>query len=203
MITITMTHEAMRFRAAPILARCTVDDATGCWVWRGAVSRSNDGTTVQARIWAPDYSLDRAGKIKKALTGTRAAWTMTTREPIPEGLVIFKRPACHDLCVNPAHLHMGTREEWGQMMASDGVWKAAPKRVTANRATGLKRAKLTPEQVAEIQASEESGVALSQRLGVPRSLISRVRRGELVYARQRNPFGGLLGGGGWPFPSRP
>lgn len=52
----------------------------------------------------------------------------------------------------------------------------------------MRKPSLTAEQVAEIKASAESGVALAARYGVSKMRISEIRRGEacLVEKRERN-----------------
>ena len=178
-----------------IKGRCTVDEITGCWIWKGATSQSNGGATRQPRMHSEDYTLDPTGKTKTVQTGNRAAWHAKTGKPIPKGHRVFKSAECNDeLCVNPDHLQCGTMKEWGQSVADKGIWKGIAVRINANRLIGRKQAALTPEQVRAIHASGDTGLALADRFEVSPQLVSRVRNQRMAYVRQAigNPWGGLL-----------
>lgn len=178
-----------------IKSRCTVDEITGCWIWKGGTSPSNGGKFRQPRIHSEDYTADPTGKTKAIQTGNRAAWHAYTKKPIPDGYRVFKANHCHDgLCVNPAHLKCGTFADWGRSIAEKAVWRGVSARINANRLSGRKRAGLTPEQVLEVQTSDEKGVVIAKRLGVSQQLISDARNQRLAYVRQTtgNPWGGLL-----------
>lgn len=174
--------------------RCTVDEITGCWIWKGATSPSNGGKTRQPRVHSEDYTADPTGKVKTTQTGNRAAWHAANRKPIPSGHRVFKAPCCtNGLCVNPAHLQCGTTEDWGQSVATKGIWRGVPARIAANRAIGRANSVVTPEMAREIAASPDLGIHISARLGIGRSVVSRVRRGQLrSIAAVTNPFAGLL-----------
>lgn len=174
--------------------RCRIDELSGCWIWTGATSVSNGGQTHQPRAWSVDYSKDLSGKTKTVQTGNRAAWHAVTGKPIPEGHLVFKAACCtNGLCVNPAHLQCGTTEDWGKSVAAKEIWKDQQTRIQANRAIGRARSVVTPELVREIQSSSESGLSFAARTGIPNSVISRVRRGQLKsVVSVNNPFLGLM-----------
>lgn len=68
---------------------------SGCWEWTG--SRNEDGYGV----------IQIAGSPTKA---HRAAWVLSGRGPIPDGLLVMH--ACDNPpCCNPAHLRLGTVAE--------------------------------------------------------------------------------------------
>lgn len=174
--------------------RCRIDSITGCWVWTGATSSSNDGTTQQPRIHSEDYTRDPSGKTRAVQTGNRAAWHAHTGKPIPEGHRVFKTVACtHPLCVNPAHLQCGTTTAWGHSLSARGIFKGQAKRINASRATGRARTHATPAKAREILTSTETGVQLAARLQISASVVSKVRRGQLPSIHQiNNPFAGLM-----------
>ncbi len=177
-----------------IKSRCRVDSITGCWIWTGATSKSNGGTTVQPRIHCEDYTRDASGKTKTVQSGNHAAWHAFTGKPIPAGHRVFKTACCTDgMCVNPAHLQCGTTTEWGSSLTSKGIWKGQATRIRANRAIGRTRSHVTPAMAAEILKSNETGLQLAARLQIGDSVVSRVRRGQLPSIHQiNNPFAGLM-----------
>lgn len=152
-----------------VQARCFIDDE-GCWVWRGATS---DGLP---RVYAPNHR--KPGSPKESQVGRRAVWHITTAKPIPDGKRVYG--TCQNpLCLNPAHMKCGTTKEVGEFTAKVGRFKNSPRRIAANRLIGRKRSYLNPDQIAEIQSSNETGVALAERLNVGRQTVSKARRGEL------------------------
>lgn len=174
--------------------RCRIDSITGCWLWTGAVAMSNGGATKQARIHTEDYTQDETGNTKRVQPGNRAAWHALTGKPIPAGHRVFKTADCNDtLCVNPAHMQCGTTNDWGNSLASKGVWKGQAARIRANRAIGRTRSNVTPSVAAEILNSNETGQQLSARLQLGPTVVSRVRRGQMRSIQQiNNPFAGLM-----------
>lgn len=173
--------------------RCHIDSITGCWLWRGAVSVSNGGTTKQPRVHSVDYSRDHTGNTKTVQTGNRAAWHAHTGKPIPAGHRVFKSHGCTTaLCVNPSHLQCGSNTDWGNTVASKGIWKGSNARIQANRATGRRRSCIDVATASEIRCSKESGQAIAARLGIGASVVSKARRGEMKSMLVGNPFAGLM-----------
>ena len=170
-----------------IRANCEIDEDTGCWHWTGALSGGK-----WPRVYAPNLS--KPGNPMEVQTGRRAVWQLHTGQPIPKGHRVHGR--CDDpQCLNPAHMRCGTTTEWGAQMRKTGQYKGAPARVIANRAIGRARSKLTPELIEQIQLSPETGEALSKRLQLNRSIISKARRGKAIaWQSQANPFAGLMAG---------
>ena len=173
--------------------RCRVDEFTDCWIWTGATSPSNAGKTRVPRVWATDYSADPTGATKTIQTGNRAAWHATTRKPIAPGHRVYRSSTCGNLlCVNPDHLSCGSFTDWGKAVAKRGTWKGSNTRIQANRAIGRKRSHITAEMLHEINHSNDTGQALSVRLGVRATVISKARRGEMKSWGVANPFSGLM-----------
>lgn len=152
-----------------IRSRCVITE-DGHWLWRGALRA--DG---RAAIWSPDYTTGRM----QNQSGPRAVWHCSTERPIPPKWRAYG--TCDEqTCCNPAHVKCTSETDYGKWLARAGVFKGQTRRILANRATGRSRSKLTPALIQEIQASEETGVALSLRLGLRTTLISRARRGEVT-----------------------
>ena len=127
-----------------------------CWLWRGTVGPTGYGM-FSAKRFKP-----------KAYRTHRLAWELT-HGPIPEGLWILHH--CDTpLCVNPAHLYAGTRQDnWDDVVARD--------RRKGERSPS---AKLTDTQVREIRAIYAAGGisqrALAKQYGISNSTIDLVVR---------------------------
>jgi hypothetical protein len=149
---------------------CRIDEMTGCWAWSGARHSTNG-----PRIYAPVLP----GGEMQSQPGRRAVWQMVTGKAIPERWRVYG--TCGNmLCVNPAHIECGPSGAVGKHIAKTGAYKNKPNRIAANRATGRKRAHYTPEDVAEIMASDETIEQLATRLGLGRGPVWRIRAGHAV-----------------------
>ena len=180
---------------ARIRGGCFIDPDTGCWLWRGATSKGknkDEGYPVYPRVYMVNYTKDPSGKTKTVQSGGRAVWHAMTKTPIPNGYRVYHVQCSKNLCLNPAHLDCGPTKAWGESVSQKGIWKQQPRRISANRRTGLKLAAASPEQAAIICASDKSNKELIHELGLTRGVVSNIRRGKRAYARQSNPFAGLL-----------
>lgn len=150
-----------------IQGRCRITPE-GHWLWAGSLR--HDG---RANIWAPDYT--RGGM--SVQSGPRAVTHCSTLRPIPAGWRCYG--TCDEpACCNPEHVTCTTEVAFGRWLKKAGKFKGKTTRILANRAIGRARSKLTPELIAEIQASSETGRALAARLSVGTTLVSKVRRGQ-------------------------
>ena len=165
-----------------IKARCFIDD-DGCWIWRGGASAG------VPRIFAPNHQ--KPGSPKEAQVGRRAVWHVVTGKPIPAGHRVFG--TCQkQKCVNPACAKCGTGQDVGDFTVKTGRFRNRPNRIAASRLTGRKRSVVNPEIIAEIQSSNETGLAIARRLNLGREVVSRARRGKLVaFVPLGSMFGGL------------
>lgn len=132
-------------------------DKTGlCWIWRGAKFNHGYGKVV------------RGGKFRLA---HRVAYELE-RGPIPDGLF-----ACHRcdvrICVNPEHMFLGTPQDNMTDMVKKGRSGRLPGQLNG-------RAKLTPEQVAEIRRRHRHGLgsALAREYGVAPTQLREIVHGE-------------------------
>lgn len=129
----------------------------GCLLWTGAKDSSGYG-----RMWV-------GGRLHGA---HRIAWELA-HGPVPAGMYVLHR-CDRRACVLPAHLFLGDHQENMDDMAAKG--RRASLSGEANP-----RAKLTIEQVQEVQAAVDGGEShrsIAGRLGVSRSLIGQIARGK-------------------------
>lgn len=162
-----------------IKARCEIDHK--CWIWAGGKTGNNVPS-----IFAPDHT--KGGM--RTQQGRRAVWHMTSVQPIHPGWVVFG--TCDEpLCLNPDHIRCAPRAKHGERMAASGKLKNNTRKIIANRAILRKRASLTLDQITQICLSEETGRAISARLGIPATTISKARRGAYKCYSGIGMFSGL------------
>ena len=134
-----------------------VEKGNGCWQWTAGTNRHGYGV----------FTMDG-----EQLLAHRAAWQLTYG-PVPEGEGAHGTCVCHTcdnrLCVNPAHLFLGSHQD----NMDDMVVKGRNVRGTEQRS-----AKLTEDDVEKIRANEQG---LSQRdlanlYGVSQPTISGIIR---------------------------
>lgn len=149
-------------------SRVDIGGADACWNWVGTMHGSGYGV-ISGKLYGA-----HVGK----LLSHRAAWIMANG-PIPDAVEagyhgwVVMHTCDNRKCVNPAHLRLGRQ--------ADNVADMDKKerRITVVK-SGSKhaRSKLTPEQVAEILASNEEHKVLAERFGVSIGPIKCVRLGK-------------------------
>ncbi len=160
-----------------VKGRCRIDD-DGCWIWTGATAKG------APRIYAPRHD----GKMVTHC-GRRAVWQMQNPGVrMPDTLQAFGTCG-KGLCVNPECGKVGPKKLQGAVTAHKGWLKGKIRTAVAARTHGRARSVLTPELIAEIQASPESGVAIARRLRISHQTVSKARRGKVVCFQ---PVGGMF-----------
>lgn len=168
-----------------IKGRCFID-VDGHWLWRGA-----KGQNGAPKIYAPDYT-KKSGELV-AQCGYRAVWHCENQKAIPDGYRVFR--TCDELtCCNPAHAKCLPVKEYGRQQARKGTLKGQATRILANRATGRKRSKLTPELMSQILVSSKPLRAMAEEVGVSICTVWRVRTGKVkaIQPASVGMFSGLM-----------
>lgn len=152
---------------AALRDRCIVDPDTGCWTWGG------DQVAIASRplqVWLPHLG--------KTQSIQRASWILS-RGPIKAGRVVWCTCGT-TACANPRHLRSGTKADHGAYLVQRGHLRGLPMRRIINRRNIQKsgRMGLTMELAQWVRESGQVGLHLAEILGVGRTAISRVRRGQ-------------------------
>jgi hypothetical protein len=142
-----------------------VEKGADCWLWTGAKNSLGYGHLLyDGRDWYAH----------------RLAWVLVNG-PIPEGMNCLHK--CDvPLCVNPAHLFLGSLSDNTQDMMRKGraLFQTNPERIAYGEADG--NSKLTADQVQEIRRLRtEEGLSqrvLGKMFGVSHINIGFIVRGE-------------------------
>jgi hypothetical protein len=133
------------------------EPTSGCWLWCGAVADTGYG------------KMAAFGQVKAS--AHRVSWRLHNGD-IPRGSFVCHRCDVR-LCVNPAHLFLGSPADNMADMHAKGRHRTAPNRGAANH-----NAKLTEEQVREIRANGRDALEVARELGVSRALVYHIRNGR-------------------------
>jgi hypothetical protein len=152
-------------------ARCVIDEETGCWHWRLAISQGSPRVHVKHPALPGDN--------KSTMRGRRAALLLATGRDLPKGQFAYARLCCAASdCVNPKHARAGTRAEHGEWLRKTGKVKNLLSKSAASRRTWDKRGrKVSSAMRDEILSSDETYEALAKRLGVSKFVVYQVRKG--------------------------
>ena len=96
-------------------------------------------------------------------------------------------------CVNPEHTGRSTRVQMNRRIMAD--MNSATNTLRVKRIAEIKRrtsAKLSQADVDQIRAADEKQQDLANRYGVTKSLIGKIRRGEVWRTFSASPFAGLF-----------
>ncbi len=180
-----MTHRRDGVRTLDdIKGRCWVDPITGCWQWRGAVSKSTKGRKIAptSRVWVPE-----AFGASKITTAHRAAWLLAGNTLAP-GHVVW-RSVCHnDECINPAHCSAGTRREMFDQIVESGVLRGTALRKAVN-ARNCRVQALPADKVRLGEAMFQAGALqkeVRKALGIGVETARKIRRGTHPYSSGRD-----------------
>jgi hypothetical protein len=111
--------------------RCMPIPWTGCWIWLGSVGSHGYG----------DFRMNNKG-----ILAHRAAWELANGCPVPGGRFVLHH-CDNKLCVNPAHLFVGTNTD-----------NMRDKLRKGRHVPGWCEEKLTQEQIDQIRALRAAGV---------------------------------------------
>lgn len=138
------------------LKRVDVKGQNDCWLWTGARLRVKWHGQWRGPKGVPEPT-------------HRAAWRLW-RSEIPQGMHVLHR-CDNPICVNPAHLWLGTASDNMRDMWSKG--RARPK---TNIGEAHWATKVTESLVRDIRSSQESGVEIARRLGITPTTVCDIRK---------------------------
>ena len=136
----------------------------GCFLWLGAPTNNGYG------------AIKRKGKNYAA---HRISWEVHNDQTIPAGLCVMHK--CDTpMCVNPAHLRVGTVKE--NMADRDAKGRGRTGTRSGPPRIGVRRPpSLTPEQAAQVRQSRERTRDLATKFGVSVGLICNIRTNKPGY----------------------
>lgn len=127
-----------------------------CWEWQGGRTKTGHGMIQAER---QHFYVHRLAY--ESLRGELPAWN-----PQQEVMHACSNPAC----CNPLHLDVGTRRE--------NLLTAGALGVLSRKGEKNGNVKLTMQQVQAIRKDTRSGTVIGVELGINRSQVNRIRRGE-------------------------
>lgn len=156
-----------------LLAR--TEEVGECMEWQGYVGNGSPQVSHNGRVTT-------VRKLMRELQGK------------PTGKGVFTGVNCgNPLCVNPDHLVDRNMRQHGQMMASR-IDYTSPVRTAKLQRAAAGRRKISAEGIAIALSDPRPAAQLAPELGVHRSLIARIRRGQAhrQVNASINPFAGLM-----------
>ena len=154
--------------------QCHITIEGDCWEWHGCMQGSipmmkhKNGVSNVRRLVLIDRGVPMTGFIATYTCGNSA-------------------------CVSPEHTARSTRARMNRLIMAD--MNAATNTLRIKRIADVKRrtdAKLSLDDVSQIRASDDRHEDLAARFGVSKSLIGRIRRGEVWRTFSASPFAGLF-----------
>ena len=154
--------------------KLSVIECGDCWEWTGR--RNHTGVPVMS-FKKQEITVRRALLAPEVLASLGRLNVVTV--------------TCLNLkCVNPEHLVVMTRAEFLARNSQHTNHQLRLAKIAETHRNGP-GAKLNYELVAEIMQSNETNMALAERLGCDHTLVSLVRRGKAWKQYGANPFSGL------------
>lgn len=153
--------------------RCVIDAETGCWLWRGAMSRGERGQPT-TRVWLPP----QPGTAARTMTAPRAAWLLAGKQLQP-GHVVWRKHCTRGDCINPHHGAAGTRPQMHAAIVASGRLRGDPRRAAINarnRASTL----LPVETVRRAERMYAAGAMQKEvraALGISANSAAQIRKG--------------------------
>jgi hypothetical protein len=130
-----------------------------CWLWMGAKQSNGYGHIL------------RGGRYGGNVLAHRVSWEIANGQAVPDGLLVMH--SCDTpLCVNPAHLSLGTYADNEADMTTKG--RRGVKLVLGNDNPA---AVLTPELVRYIRSSQKNNQELANEIGVTKATVRKARLG--------------------------
>ena len=161
---------------ADLLARCVVDEITGCMVLDAPKRKGS------VHLWLP--ALGRPVTLAKALA------VLLGKELQPGQRWV---PRCGETaCANPEHRFIGTQSDLMRILRPT-LEPLHRMRIAAGHRE-REGCKYSPQLRAEILASDETGRTIAARLGLHNSVISKIRQGKAW--RQAAPASSVFALGG-------
>lgn len=159
--------------------RCIVDEFTDCWHFHDAGGNPVTNKTNMSIHYAPTNS---------KISAVRRAYMLANPDVnIPKNKGIFKVCNCFD-CVNPDHLRMWDRKQYGVHQKKTGSQRTIAKINSARKAAKQKQT-ISDDVKRIIATSSESSRVLSDKYGVSQSHVRSIKRRWLV---QQSPFAQLF-----------
>ena len=131
-----------------------------CWEWKGGCNNYGYGA-----FWSFHNKVEGAHRV---------SWKLHNG-PIPRGMCVLHH-CDNPLCVNPAHLFLGTKADNTKDMMLKGRQPAISMIRHPGESNG--RAKLTEKEVRIIRGKLYSGSILAREYGVSQSQICRIIKGN-------------------------
>jgi hypothetical protein len=156
--------------------RCFVDEDTGCWLWRAALSAG------QPKVWVPPGVLSDAGAVMPA---GRAAWLLSGNKARSDQ-VVYRTCGCQE-CVAPEHGIAVTRKAMGKHVAESDRWKNNPARVIANAKNrhGLAKPREIVQQAEQMFSEGVPQKIIRERLGISQRTAVAIKSGIHQHSTNR------------------
>lgn len=157
--------------------RIEIDEFTDCWHFLN--TRGQRFTGPKTHIWY--------GPTQKAMSAVSGAWLIANPgKSIPEGQIAYRTCSCFD-CVNPAHIRIGDRKQFGKNLKANGSQRTIAKINTAIN-NARKRAKVTEEMKLAIVQSSKTNKELGEEFGLNPRYVWAIRT---RWAAKNSPFAQL------------